>query len=307
MISVANLVKYYPGVAAVNNISFTIEKGEIVGFLGPNGAGKTTTMRILTTFVPPSAGKAAVAGYDVVTQSLAVRKLIGYMPETVPLYPEMRVNEYLRFRAKLKGVPAKERKARIAETMDRCRLQDVERTIMGHLSKGYRQRVGLAEAIINNPPILILDEPTIGLDPTQIRQTRALIKELGQERTIIVSTHILPEVDMICNRVIIIHQGRIVAMDTLDRLVAGAQQQKEIRLEVRGAGMEIKKILEQIPGVQEILWEEKDNLNLFTIKSEEDLRETIARAMAQHNWTIRELRLVQATLEDLFIRVTAGE
>lgn len=307
MISVANLAKYYPGVAAVDDISFTVEKGDIVGFLGPNGAGKTTTMRILTTFIPPSEGRVEIDGNDVVTESLKVRKLIGYMPETVPLYPEMRVNEYLRFRAKLKRVPAKERKTCIAEVVDRCRLKDVERTIMGHLSKGYRQRVGLADAIINNPPIMILDEPTIGLDPSQIRQTRSLIKELGQDRTIIISTHILPEVEMICNRVIIIHQGKIVAMDTLDRLVAGVQQQKEARLEVRGPGGEIKKAIEKIPDVQEISWEEKDNWNLFTVKSQKDIRETLVQVMARHNWALRELRSVKATLEDLFVRVTTGE
>jgi ABC-2 type transport system ATP-binding protein len=303
MIEVRNLTKYYPGITAVNNISFDIAKGDIVGFLGPNGAGKTTTMRILTTFIPPSSGKATIAGHDVVTDSLNVRKLIGYMPETVPLYTEMRVNEYLKFRSKIKGVPAKERTARLNEVIESCRLKDVERTIIGHLSKGYRQRVGLAEAIINNPSILILDEPTIGLDPVQIRQTRSLIKELGRDRTIIISTHILPEVEMICNRVIIIAQGKIVAMDTTGQ----GKQQKEIRLELKGPGPAIKQVLEKISGVKEILWQEKDNVNLFRITSDEDLRETIAREMMQYNWIIRELKLVQVSLEDLFIKVTARE
>src|SRR5438093_3475295 len=216
MIQVEHLTKYFGPVLAVDDVSFTVDKGEIVGFLGLNGAGKTTTMRILTSYLPATSGVARVAGYDVMMQSMEVRRNIGYLPESVPLYPEMRVEEYLNYRAKLKGVDRKERHKRIDFCLDRCRIREVRRRLLGTLSKGYRQRVGLADAMIHDPPILILDEPTVGLDPLQIRETLGLIRSLGQNHTILFSTHILAEVEAICERVIIIQRGRIC----LDRKLA---------------------------------------------------------------------------------------
>ncbi len=209
MIQVEKLTKYFGAVLAVDNVSFQVDQGEVVGFLGLNGAGKSTTMRILTTYLPATSGVAKVAGFDVMTQSLEVRRRIGYLPESVPLYSEMRVDEYLGYRAKLKGVPRKERPGRLDYCLDRCRLREVRWRLLGTLSRGYRQRVGLADAIIHDPPILILDEPTAGLDPIQIRETLAFIKELGESHTVLLSTHILPEVEAICERAIIIDRGRI--------------------------------------------------------------------------------------------------
>ena len=309
MIEVSHLTKQFAGVKAVDDISFNVQPGEILGFLGPNGAGKTTTMRILACFMPPTTGQATVAGQDVVTRSLTVRRMLGYLPENVPLYPEMRVNEYLKFRAKLKRVPTSERAGRISQVLDQCGLNDVRSKIIGHLSKGYRQRVGLAEAIISNPKLLILDEPTIGLDPNQIRQVRALIKQLGQERTIILSTHILPEVEMICNRVIIINQGRIAAMDTIDGLARTARSQAKINVEIRGPGAEIQRTFENIPGVKNVSREEKNKINMFLIETEDgrDIREAIYQSAVKNKWVLLEMKRTSATLEDLFVKVTARE
>lgn len=293
----------------MDNISFTVNPGEIVGFLGPNGAGKSTTMKMITTYLPPTSGKITVDGFDTVMDSLNVRKLVGYLPENVPFYTEMRVREYIDFRAKLKGVPSADRKNRVTEILERCGIRNVERRIIGQLSKGYRQRVGLAEAIIHNPKILILDEPTIGLDPHQIRQIRDLIKELGRERTIILSTHILPEVEIICNRVIIIHRGKIAAMDTMEKLVQKTRDQVTIRLEVRGPLADIQKGLEEIPKITSVSGQatDTDSMNTFTIVAHEDIRELISRKMAEHNWVLRELSLEEHNLEDIFIKITAGE
>ncbi|MFH1230227.1 MAG: ATP-binding cassette domain-containing protein [Planctomycetota bacterium] len=315
MIQVEGLTKKFGGFTAVDNISFRVENKEIVGFLGPNGAGKTTTMRILTSYLAPTSGKAAIAGFDVVRNSLEARKRIGYMPESVPFYSEMRVKEYLTFRAKLKGVPRKERTSRISEVLERCRVKEVENKIIGYLSKGYRQRVGLAEAIIHNPPILILDEPTIGLDPHQIKQTRELIKELGNNHTIIISTHILPEVEMVCNRVIVIHQGKIAAMDTLSNLI----KSQKIKLDIRGAISEIINVLKQIEGVKNISYapafadasagREDNSWNIMTIEltGEKDIREDIYHKILENKWVIREFKTERMSLEDMFIRITARE
>lgn len=315
MIKVEGLTKKFGGVAAVDNISFNVEKQEIVGFLGPNAAGKTTTMRILTSYIGPTSGKATIAGFDVVRNSLEARKLIGYLPESVPFYPEMRVREYLSFRAKLKGMPAHERKSRIPEVLERCRVKDVEHKIIAHLSKGYRQRVGLAEAIIHNPPILILDEPTIGLDPHQIKQTRELIKELGKNHTIILSTHILPEVEMLCDRVIIIHQGRIAAMDTLANLI----KEQKLKLEIRGHAIgraaaadtiaEIENALKQIEGVKSVSSVPGDPWHIVTIElaTDKDIREDVYQKIMQNQWVLREFRTERTTLEDRFIGITAKE
>jgi ABC-2 type transport system ATP-binding protein len=305
MIQVENLTKKFGNVAAVDGVSFNVENREIVGFLGPNGAGKTTTMRVLTSYLAPTSGRAAVAGFDVVRNSLEARKRIGYLPESVPFYPEMRVREYLSFRAKLKAVPRKQRKQRLDEVMERCRVKDVEHKIIGHLSKGYRQRLGLAEAIIHNPPILILDEPTIGLDPAQIRQTRELIKELGQDKTVILSTHILPEVEMLCNRVIIIHQGKIAIMDTLNNLV----KDQKIKLEITGNINDITETLKQLPGIKNISFTQQDLWYVVTIElsNNEDIRDIVYQKIVQNQWGIREFKTERTTLEEMFIRITTRE
>ncbi|MFH1228498.1 MAG: ATP-binding cassette domain-containing protein [Planctomycetota bacterium] len=308
MIAIENLSKHFAGFAAVDNISFTVDKGDILGFLGPNGAGKTTTMRVITSFIPPSSGRVTVFGHDVVRDSLKSRACIGYLPESVPFYPEMRINEYLTFRARLKGVPARERRSRIDQVMEKCRIKDVERKIIGHLSKGYRQRVGMADAIIHNPPILILDEPTIGLDPNQIRQVRDLIKELGQERTIIISTHILPEVEMICNRVVIINRGKIATLDTLSHLVQDAAVRGKVLAEIKGPKAEIENALKQIPGVTSVDTKEENGWNLLIINAGgQDIRDAVYKTAVDHKWLIRELTRKQESLEDMFVRITAKE
>jgi len=305
MIKVEGLTKKFGGVAAVDNVSFSVEKQEIVGFLGPNAAGKTTTMRVLTSYIAPTSGKAIIAGFDVVRQSLDARKHIGYLPESTPLYPEMRVREFLSFRAKLKGMPAAERRTRISEIIERCRVKDVENKIISYLSKGYKQRVGLADAIISNPPILILDEPTIGLDPHQIKQTRELIKELGKDHTIILSTHILPEVEMLCNRVIIIHQGRIAAMDTLANLI----KERRIKLEIKGNIAEIENALKQLKGIKNISsitnngW---DNITM-ELDTDNDIREEVYNKIILNQGIIREFRTERTTLEERFIGITTKE
>ena len=305
MINVEGLTKKFGGFTAVNNISFSVEKGEIVGFLGPNGAGKTTTMRVLTSYLAPTAGKASIGGFDVVRNSLEARRQIGYLPESVPFYTEMRVREYLLFRAKLKGVPSKDRTARLAEVMEKCRVKEFEHKVIGYLSKGQRQRVGLADAIIHNPPILILDEPTIGLDPHQIKQTRELMKDLGKEHTVIISTHILPEVEMMCNRVIIIHNGRIAAMDTLSNLI----KEQKIKLEVRGNPADIKNTLKQVAGVKDIACIENDSWCTVDIAltGDNDIRENIYHKIAENKWVLREFKTERTTLEDKFIQITAKE
>jgi len=315
MIQVEGLSKKFGGFTAVDNITFSVADKEIVGFLGPNGAGKTTTMRILTSFIAPSAGKATIAGFDVVRDSLEVRRRIGYLPESVPFYSEMRVKEYILFRAKLKGVPAKTRKTRTDEVLERCRVKDVEHKIISTLSKGYRQRVGLAEAIIHNPPILFLDEPTIGLDPHQIKQTRELIKELGQNHTIVLSTHILPEVEMLCNRVIIIHRGRIAAMDKLDNLI----KEHRIKLEIKGPLSDIDNALRSIAGVKGISCATEEPWHNLTIEiadekdqpagspANRDIREAIYHKIKDNGWMLREFRSEQSTLEEMFIKITTRE
>jgi ABC-2 type transport system ATP-binding protein len=305
MIQVDRLVKIFGSVVAVDGISFGVAKGEIVGFLGPNGAGKSTTMRVLTCFIPPTGGAARVAGFDVVRESLEVRRHIGYLPENVPLYPEMRVREYIDFRAKLKGVPRKNRPQKVEYVLDRCRVRDVERKLIGTLSKGYRQRVGLAEAMVHDPEILILDEPTVGLDPIQIRETRKLIQELGEHHTILLSTHILPEVEMICERVIIIAGGRIVLTDRLDNL----RTDTVIMLEVRGPQQKVRGVIETIDGVARVDTRDvQDGIAAFDIRTrnEQDLRETISQRVTQNGWTIRRLDLRRRTLEDHFIDAALG-
>ena len=315
MIKVEGLTKRYARHVAVKNISFEVGKGEIVGFLGKNGAGKTTTMRVLTCFLPPTAGKASVAGFDVLDQSLEVKKRIGYLPETPPLYPEMEIFTYLTFVAKLKGIPANDIKKRVDEVCERTAIHDVKDTIIGKLSKGYRQRVGLAQAIIHNPPVLILDEPTSGLDPQQQREARQLIASLSGDHTIILSTHILSEVEQSCSKVIIINNGEIVASDTVANLHnRGAGE--SIRIEVAGApASQVRQRLEQVSGVASVVSidraanDTRDGLEIFEVHSLDkySVRPELARAVVQSGWNLNEMRTVGESLEEIFLELTKSE
>jgi ABC-2 type transport system ATP-binding protein len=308
MIDVENLSKTYSGFRAVQDISFHVNKGEIVGFLGPNGAGKSTTMKVLAGYLPPTDGKIRIAGFDVVNDSIEVRKRIGYMPENVPLYTDMRVNEFLRFRAELKKVPRRNVKDRVETVKELCSLKDVEKKIIGTLSKGYRQRVGLADAMVHDPDLLILDEPTIGLDPNQIRAVRDLIKDLGQHHTILLSTHILSEVELTCNRVLVINRGKIEASDTpanLTKLVRGGGA---VMLEVRAAAADVTAKLEALANVDDVetaaaAGEGWTQAKVFG-KPGVDLREEVFNVVRQNNWSLRELSRVRATLEEAFVELT---
>jgi ABC-2 type transport system ATP-binding protein len=309
MINVKHLTKRYVNIAAVDDISFDVGEGEIVGLLGPNGAGKTTTMRILTCFMPATEGVATVAGFDVFTDSLNVRQQIGYLPENVPLYLDMRVKEYLMFRAKLKYIPRRERKKKIDYCLEICGISDVQNQITGTLSKGYRQRVGLADALVHDPKILILDEPTIGLDPNQIRQIRQVIKDLGQKHTILLSTHILPEVEMICDRIMIINKGKIVAMDTPENLMKQLKSSTNVVLEIRGDREKIKDSLSNIGGVRSVVWKEKGDANEFVVEAvgDKDIREDIFKCIVKDNYTLREMKRQTVTLEEIFHQITTRE
>ncbi len=309
MIKVENLTKRYAGVTAVDNLSFEVGKGEIVGFLGPNGAGKSTTMRILSSFMPATSGRASIAGFDVFENSLEARAHLGYMPENVPLYTEMRVNEYLNYRGGIKGMKGRKLKERLGEVLDLCSLNDVERRIVGTLSKGYRQRVGLADALIHDPALLILDEPTIGLDPNQIRHVRQLIKDLGKRHTILLSTHILPEVEMTCSRVIIIHRGKIKASDTPQNLLAQLRTAGGIRLEAKTGGDNAVEMLTKISGVKDVTVEALGDWTAFTLRvdANSDSREEIFRLALERRWIVRELAQRKATLEDVFVEATHAE
>ncbi|HEY6338669.1 MAG TPA: ABC transporter ATP-binding protein [Candidatus Sulfotelmatobacter sp.] len=315
MISVKGLTKRYARTTAVNQISFEVAKGQIVGFLGPNGAGKTTTMRMLTCFLPPSAGTATVAGFDVLEQSLEVKRRIGYLPETPPIYPEMETAEYLRFVGKLKGLSGADLQKRIEYVCDRCAIADVKTKLLGKLSKGYRQRVGLAQAIIHNPDVLILDEPTAGLDPKQINETRDLIKDLAGEHTIILSTHILPEVEQTCEQVIIINQGKLVATDSVRNLQARARGAESVLVEIaaRAGNLEapiVQHKLEQVPGVSRVLCkQEVDGRALFEVESQKGrlVRGDLARAIVESGWDLNELRPSSMSLEEIFLQLTGNE
>ncbi len=310
MIQVDNLVKRYAGFTAIHGLTFSVQKGEIVGFLGPNGAGKSTTMRILSCFMPASSGTAVVAGFDIYTNSLEVRKRIGYMPENVPLYPEMRVDEYLNFRAALKGVPRARRRSQVEKVSQQCGITDVSRKIIGHLSKGYRQRVGLADTLVHDPDLIILDEPTIGLDPNQIRQVRELIKELGKSHTILLSTHILSEVEMTCSRVIIINKGRIVASDTPESLKRLRMGGGETVLEVKADSAVLTREFQGIQGVDHVDISPLDGgfckLAVHP-KGDEDLREIAYQRIREKGWPLRELTRRRQTLEDVFVQITTED
>jgi ABC-2 type transport system ATP-binding protein len=309
MIKVENLTKRYAGQTAIRDLNFEVGQGEIMGFLGPNGAGKTTTMRILAGFMPATSGRATIAGFDVFEQSLQARSHIGYMPENVPLYNDMRVTEYLDYRAALKGVPHRRVAERVGDVKDLCGLREVEKKLIGALSKGYRQRVGLADALLAEPDLLILDEPTIGLDPNQIRQVRELIKNLGKQHTILLSTHILPEVEMTCSRVIIIHNGRIEACDTPENLLSQLRQAGGVVVEAKTGNDDGAKELKKISGVREVVSETEDDWNMFSLRVESgvDVREEIFRLATARRWTLRELSQRRATLEDVFVEVTHSD
>jgi ABC-2 type transport system ATP-binding protein len=310
MIEVERLTKYYGHIPAISDVSFKVERGEILGFLGPNGAGKTTTMRILTGFIPATSGAARVASYDVFTQSLEVRKRIGYLPERVPLYEDMTVDSYLSFVAKLKGVPSRSRATKLEEVKTDCGISDMSDRLVGKLSRGYKQRVGIAQALLNDPEVLILDEPTVGLDPKQIIEIRNLIKGLAGKRTIILSTHILPEVSMICDSVAIIHEGHIVAKDSISRLEA--ERHMSIHLTVRGPESDILSTLTSIEGVEnaEVTKSAAGDTSeasnyVVSLKPKADPRAEMSAAIVRNGWALIELRPERASLEDIFIKATA--
>jgi ABC-2 type transport system ATP-binding protein len=304
MIHVTHLCKDYGPFRALHDVSFDVERGEVVGFLGPNGAGKTTAMRILSGYMPPTEGQARVAGFDVFEDSLEVRRRIGYLPESVPLYAEMSVRAYLDHMARLRRVP--DRKEAVRRAMAACHIDDRAGSLIGHLSKGLRQRVGLAQAIVHDPEVLILDEPTIGLDPKQIIEVRQLIQELGREHTILLSSHILPEVSQTCSRVLILHDGRLVAKGTPDELTARLRGAGQVRVQVRPPIADVPAVLSRIPGVTEVLSQEGDTY-VVVCAPNVDVRPQLAQAIVARGWELLELRAVGMSLEDIFLQLTLDE
>ena len=310
MIEVEHLTKRYGPVTAVDDISFSVQRGEILGFLGPNGAGKTTTMRVLTGYMPPTDGRAVVAGYDVFEQPIEAKRRTGYLPETPPLYPDMTVRDYLSFVSRIKGVPRGERTARVNEMMEKTRIADVANRHCGKLSKGYRQRVGLAQALMHNPDVLILDEPTAGLDPKQIIETRQLIKALAGDHTIILSTHILPEVSQTCQRVVIINRGKVVAVDTPDNLTSRLQGSETMYLQVDAAGADVASVLQRVSGVTRVaVTDTKQQIVGYEVDSEagRDVRRELAAAIVGRGWGLLEMRPMRLSLEEIFLHVTTEE
>ena len=309
MISVSQLTKAYGNHLAVDGVSFDVPKGQIVGFLGPNGAGKSTTIRILSCYLPPTSGGATVNGFDIFKQSEQVRASLGYLPESTPLYTEMRVEEYLDFRGRLRKMSRADRRKRMDYVLERCWLTDRRRTVIGHLSKGYRQRVGLADALLHNPAVIILDEPTVGLDPTQIRETRKLIRDLAGDHTVMLCTHILPEVEAVCDRAIIIARGKIVAQGTPDELRHSRQMQARVLVECKGPPDEVRNTLDRVSGVSRVEILGNGDYTTAAIRPTDgrDVREEVARTVIQHGWPLREIRLEAATLEEFFVQVTASQ
>jgi len=314
VIEVQHITKRYGTVTAVDDVSFRVERGEILGFLGPNGAGKTTTMRILTGYIPATEGRAMVAGYDVFSEPLLAKRRTGYLPETPPLYPDMTVREYLDFVARIKGIASNERKDRIGAVMQRTFVADMADRHCGKLSKGYRQRVGLAQALIHNPDVLILDEPTAGLDPKQIIETRSLIRSLAGDHTIVLSTHILPEVAQTCQRVVIINKGRVVAVDTPDNLTARLKGSATMYVQVEAGGADAGAALAAVPGVTRVVAADHHEgaagvPAAFEVESapDVDVRQELARAIVTRGWGLLELRPVRMSLEDVFLQVTTEE
>lgn len=306
MIEAIQLTKVYGNTPAVSDVSFRVEKGEILGFLGPNGAGKTTTMRILCGYLPPTSGTAQVAGYDILKDSRQVRRRIGYMPENPPLYNDMTVGSFLRFISRIKGVPKSKEKERMDYALERCSLGSVRGRLIGHLSRGYRQRVGLAQAIIHDPEVLILDEPTIGLDPTQIIEIRQLIKGLHGEHTVILSSHILPEVEQTCGRVVIINKGKIIASDTPEKLSHSLRGANVYNVLVKRPSDELAQHMKEIPGALNV---QHQGEGAYVIESQQndDIREKISELVVQKGAGLLELRPVNFTLEDVFVQLTTAE
>jgi ABC-2 type transport system ATP-binding protein len=309
MITVSSLSKTYGPKVAISDVTFDVKPGEILGFLGPNGAGKTTTMRILCGYLPATSGSATVAGYDIFKDSLQVRRRIGYVPEGVPSYPEMTVQSYLHFMAQIHGVSRVARKDRVVQVMKLCHVDDVKDTQIGKISKGYRQRVGIAQALVHDPPVLILDEPTVGLDPKQITDTRQLIKSLGGNHTILLSTHILPEVGMTCNRVVIISGGRVVAEDTPENLTRRLHGAERINLEVRGPIEDIRSAIRRMPNVLGVEASSADGRPRFVVESAvgQDIREDLASTIVGNGWGLLELRAEGMSLEEVFLKLTTRE
>jgi ABC-2 type transport system ATP-binding protein len=306
MIAVQDLTKYYGPTPAISRLTFEVGKGEIVGFLGPNGAGKTTTLKILAGFLPPTAGQARINGHDCVTESLAVRRSLGYLPETAPLYTELSVSQFLRFAARAKGVESRHEQGEVDRVIEACGLEEVRKTLISSLSKGFRQRVGLAQALLHSPPLLILDEPTIGLDPAQIVEIRQLIKELSGDHTVVLSSHILPEVSQLCQRVIIINKGQIVASDTPENLSRQLGHGSRLRLEVKGPVPVVTAALRSLPGVKEVLNQGETS---YLVESGEnlELRPELARLVVARGWDLLELQAQEFTLEEVFLNLVTEE
>jgi ABC-2 type transport system ATP-binding protein len=309
MIQASGLTHYYGHHQAIADVSFGVNRGEILGFLGPNGAGKTTTMRIITGFMPPTRGKVTLGGYDVVEQSLEVRRRIGYLPETVPLYTEMTVTNYLKYMGTLRRMAPRQMGRRVNEVIDLCRLGDYRKSLIGKLSKGFRQRVGIAQAILHEPEVLVLDEPTIGIDPIQVVETRRLIQDLGREQTVVLSSHILPEVSMICQRVLIIHQGKIVAEDTPDNLAQRLQGMDRLEVAVRGPADQVLPALRKVKGVTNVTHHRTQEGDGYTIQIRrgQDLRDEISRAVISSGWSLLSMQQVGMSLEEIFLRLTTHE
>jgi ABC-2 type transport system ATP-binding protein len=312
VIEVTNLSKHYGDTAAVAGISFRAEKGQILGFLGPNGAGKTTTMRMLTCFLPPSSGSATVAGYDVVAESMEVRRHIGYLPEKPPLYDDMSVRSYLNFVARIKGVPSSQLAGRVDDTMERTAITEQRDSVIGHLSKGYRQRVGLAQALVHDPAVLILDEPTVGLDPKQIIEIRQLIRDLGGDHTVILSTHILPEVSVTCEKIVIINKGRIAGEGSPESLMAQLREGEALRAQIGGAREEVESVLSAVAGVLSVVADSshggsEDGVYTIATQPDTDVRDDLARAIVNGGFGLRELRPIDMSLEDIYLRLTTEE
>ena len=309
MIQATGLTHYYGPYAAIQDVSFGVKRGEILGFLGPNGAGKTTTMRILTGYMPPTRGKVTVDGYDIVEKSLEVRRKIGYLPETVPLYTDMTVTNYLRYMGTLRGMAPRDIKRRINDVIDVCRLGQYRKTFIGKLSKGFRQRVGIAQAIIHEPEVLVLDEPTIGIDPIQVVETRRLIQDLGKEQTVVLSSHILPEVSAICERVLIINEGKIVAEDTPSNLADRLQGVERLEVEIGGPVPEVLPVLRNVDGIAEVSHRRSQDREIYTIQVRRgmDLRDEISRAVVSSGWNLLSMQSVGMSLEDIFLQLTTHE
>jgi ABC-2 type transport system ATP-binding protein len=309
MIEVQGLTRRYGDLVAIDDVTFRVNEGEVMGFLGPNAAGKTTTMRILTGYLAPHGGRAAVAGHDVVHEPLEARRSLGYLPENVPLYPEMSVASYLYFMAGIRGVPRRQRKDRIDEVLSRCGLDDREGDLLGKLSKGYRQRVGIAQALVHDPPVLILDEPTEGLDPKQILEVRQLIRSMAGHRTIILCSHILPEVQMTCERVVIINRGRTIAEGTPQELQRKLTASDTVDVKVRGERGEIEPVIAGLNGILSVRGEQKDGLWVGKVETTggDDLCEEIARVVVQKGWGLLEMTPQKLSLEDIFLELTTEE